>query len=398
MKRGTWGLIAAAALLSLASLKLLPAPFIWAGLAWTACLALGVVMERGTAVRLLLLCAATAALTLTGAEAWFWLFWTPRPEEVLSRKGFYPSDSILGWRTLPGATRATKRRGTQIIYDVTYDIDSAGWRVMPPDTARTAPGCVVLFVDSFVFGQGLQDSQTLPWLLRLRTMGRYRVFSLSEPGYGPEQMLVSLERGVVAGLPCRPTDVIYEALLDHTLRVSGELWFARRGPHYDLAADGTLNYLGETWARPPVPVQGPAARRVTEQLAKSRLYTVLSGRALLPTASDFKLYFAIVARVSAVLQAEYPGVAFHVLVWQPITSRYARYAATFLAGLRRTTPHVHVVNDLLPGFAANPLAYRNDRTDPHPNARADAVLVDWIARCILHVEGAGPTQPPTCTN
>ena len=98
------------------------------------------------------------------------------------------------------------------------------------------------------------------------------------------------------------------------------------------------------------------------------------------------------------LQAEYPGVAFHVLVWQPITSRYARYAATFLAGLRRTTPHVHVVNDLLPGFAANPLAYRNDRTDPHPNARADAVLVDWIARCILHVEGAGPTQPPTCTN
>ncbi len=371
----------AAAIVSLASLKFLPAPFIWAGLAWSACLAYVAVTARRSLVQVVLIAAAAAATTGTGLETWLWLFRRPPPEEVLTPPGFYPDDSILGWRARPGATHAVKRASDRVIYDVVYTIDSSGWRVLPPDTARTAAGCAILFADSFTFGQGLRDDQALPWLVRLGAMGRFRVFSLSSPGYGNEQMLAALERGLMERLPCRPTLVVYQAIIDHVLRAAGGPFYARRGPHYELRPDGTLEYLGTGWPA-TTPRPGAVAQRLLGQLGKSRLYSAVHDREPLPTDADFRLYFAILGRFRTLLEARYPGARLHVLAWRPL-GRFARFAPQFLGGLERVAQHVHPVDDVLPGYRANPVAYHNDVTDEHPNARADTLLADYVLRCIL---------------
>jgi hypothetical protein len=363
-----------ATVLSMVALKFLPAPFIWASALWLAVCVLGLVVARRRGVKLCYLCVAAALATLGGAETWQWIHpGVAVKDEQLSRPLYQP-DSLLGWRLAPGMTRATQRLNEALVYDVTYTVDSSSRRVMPPDTSGPE-GCVLFFADSYVFGRGLNDRETLPYLVALRTTGRFRVFNLSVPGYGAEQMLAAIEHGRLSQVPCRPTHVIYSAIVNHALRASGRMAFSRRGPHYEIGPAGIPEYHGTPWPD----------QRIQQQLEKSRLYQVLTAKEPSPSDDNKQRYLAIVSRARDLLVAQYPGIQFHILVWHAQASRFRECLAT-------VTRNLHLVDGILPGYLAEPRLYQLGTRDHHPNARANAVLAEYVVTQILTA-----TTPPAAS-
>jgi len=380
--RATLSLIAGCVVasgVSLVVVKYVSVPYVWLGVSWTLLLVWSATVVRAVIGRVILVCAATFVGTLTLAEAYLWAVWLPPPKEVMSPPNFYPADTVLGWRLRSGKTRAMLQAGDQVIYTHTYTIDSAGWRVLPPDSPGSGRGCVLLLVDSFIFGTGVDDDQTLPSLLRRSASRHFQIVSLSRPGFGAEHMLTELEHGVIAGLPCRPTIVIYQAIIDHVSRAAGIPSFSRRGPHYELQPDGTLQYLGLGWPTLTVSPGGTWAHR---QLMKSRLYNALFARQAFPTERDFQRYFAILARFRMLLERQYPGVAFHVIAWNPL-GPYARFSQSFLTGLQMHVPNFHLISRILPGYLDDPLVYQVHTTDDHPNPFANALLAKYVLQCVL---------------
>jgi hypothetical protein len=102
-------------------------------------------------------------------------------------------DADLGWSLAPGQ-RVQERayHGAELLYEATYCIDTAGWRVTPGPVAPDARALLLLGC-SFVFGQGLDDDATIAAQVRRQTAGRAMAVNLGVPGYGPHQTLAFLQ-------------------------------------------------------------------------------------------------------------------------------------------------------------------------------------------------------------
>lgn len=74
---------------------------------------------------------------------------------------------------------------------------------MTPDS--NPDGETVLFMgDSFMFGDGLPDSETVPQLFAAKTGRRFHVVNLGVSADGPHQALRQIEKGVVDRSIARP--------------------------------------------------------------------------------------------------------------------------------------------------------------------------------------------------
>lgn len=75
-------------------------------------------------------------------------------------------------------------------------------------------GCVLFFDDSLTFGEGVNDNQTMPYRVGMRSAGALRVYNFAFHGYGPHQMLAQIELGVVRDtIDCLPDHAIYQAII-----------------------------------------------------------------------------------------------------------------------------------------------------------------------------------------
>jgi len=164
---------------------------------------------------------------------------------------------ILGYRPAPNQ-RATRRRtqGSAVLYDVVYTIGPAGWRVStPPGPDAPRSRFIAVFGDSFVFGSGLQDHETLP--VQLATLAPdHRAYNFGVPGYGPQQNLA-----IVSELPVREWIAERRGVAlfilggDSLARLVGtmpvHLAFAHQHPLYRLDAAGQVVHAGSlTTGRP----------------------------------------------------------------------------------------------------------------------------------------------------
>lgn len=138
---------------------------------------------------------------------------------------YFVKDADLGFRLRPGnvATSSLAHDG-RIIYDVTYTINGDGWRATPhPEPATARESFVAVFGDSFAFGEGVNDDETLPARLAALAPG-HRVYNFGVHGYGPQQMLALLESAeverVVKG---RRGFAIFLMINSHTDRLVGNM-------------------------------------------------------------------------------------------------------------------------------------------------------------------------------
>ena len=205
----------------------------------------GVVLFQGNGWRTAALLVAALAISLALLDAFAGLLsptahgaglvrtveprWWPQPHPV------------LGFRPAPNSEAvATATFDGRPVYKQTYHIDAEGGRVTPP----APPGAdLYLFLgDSFMFGQGLRDDETLP--AQFAKANGVRAVNLSAPGNAPNHLVRAFEAGLLDGYIDKPVKAVVVWIIPAQLaRTTGDGSWLGTSPRYELV-DGKLVHTG----------------------------------------------------------------------------------------------------------------------------------------------------------
>ncbi|HEV3110856.1 MAG TPA: polysaccharide deacetylase family protein [Candidatus Binataceae bacterium] len=107
----------------------------------------------------------------------------------LMQDTYYRSDSAIGYGLAPN-NRAVhvKRLGTRQVMSASYVIDGFGRRLTLPYAADGRSNFLLFFGDSNTFGEGVNQSETLPYQVA-QLAPRYHPYNYALSGYGPAQAL-----------------------------------------------------------------------------------------------------------------------------------------------------------------------------------------------------------------
>jgi hypothetical protein len=391
-RRSIWRillLLAAGIILVCGIIAWIPSPFVLLSALGVLACAFGAWRSRRSAVRIVCVNAALLLLLFGATEAAFAMLLTRRnssfPEYPPSY--FQPDDDLGGAPERGVGAHVRKLHGSTVVYDVVYTIGANGLRRSPPARGTGAAACALFFGDSFMFGEGLADDQTIPWRVGVLTGGDVRVYNFGFHGFGAQQMLAAFDRNrVEKAIDCRPTHVIYEAIPDHVGRAAGYYEFMRHGPRYELVAArlGAADSVAYRGHFDDEESQRSAARVfLASVLAKSWLYRWLSSLSPLPDDNDLRRYVAIVTATARLAAARYPGCRFDVLYWD--VHGGAPLDEKVLPALRGAGLSVHDAEQILPGFRERPSSYALSAYDAHPGARADDLLARYLVQQLFHM-------------
>lgn len=366
--------------LSLLWFKYCPVPFAGPLVMGAVFCLLGLIWVRGQVAQSVLVTLATIGLTLAGAEAYWWYRFHSGPPNLDYPENYLRPDPVVGYAPARNASIQVRREfHDTLMYDVRYSIDSLGLRVSPPPADPPPTECVLVFGDSYAFGEGVADTESMPYRVAVRSGGRYHVLNFGVHGYGPHQMLALLESGRVSrDLDCRPRYAIYVSILDHVARAAGRRP-GGRGPRYALDPNHVLQ-------RMPRNIGDEDTGELTlgaylqSQFEKSSLVNLARTRV---KQEDWDLFYAIVTRAARIVRDSFPGSCFHVIAWEEGTG------TPLAEGLRRQGLRVHEVGEIIPGYRADPRSYRIP-IDGHPNARAQDLVAAYVVDSIL---GSRPPAP-----
>lgn len=265
--------------------------------------------------------------------------------------------------SLPVPNTATKFKeflDGRLITDVTYGTDASGLREIPPDV-QGRPLKVAFFGDSFMYGHGVEDNQTLPYYFVRDARGAFEGFNFAGEGWGPHQMLREIEDGFVRRVAGVPDLAIYEAIPDHLRRVAGRApW--EDGPKYELCQGDVACYSG--------PFHSDYYRICHRWLEKSWTVKFIENHfARLSRPSDIPLFLAVLTRTRSLLTEN--GTRFVIVLWD----RNA-LATTMMKSLQANQFDVIALSSIFP---------RSDLTKPpitqldrHPSPAANKVVATYL--------------------
>jgi hypothetical protein len=350
----------------------LPRPFIWIWLAALVACFRCAVRAASPWGRRIFLTGFSLAMGLSLLEMTFATLAKLKPGGLESsgtyvEGGYFVQGGDLGYGPAPGVRVTSKLtwnspEGRVPSYDVVYTISDQGVRV----TRGNPDGDTWLFTGcSMMFGEGVNDDETLPAYFSAALDHRANVVNLGFHGYGPHQMLRSLEtdrtRPLLHGVV---KQVVYEGIYDHPIRAAGKDAWDVFGPSYVLAGDGVA-YAG--------PFHGRFVGLVRRVLRKSDFVTFVLDRVIphaKPSDEDIERYARILER-SAQLAREKLGAGFTVIYWDADGESSARV----LARLRKTDLSIMLVSDVIPRSEWAGLRIPGDvHPKPEVNRRLAAAL------------------------
>ncbi len=319
-----------------------------------------VVILRGR-IRDISLVVAAIFIGLAGIEAYS-VVTEARPIDFRA-PGYSVSRPILGWGPEhPGVFHQLKlaAKTRSVIFDVNYTIDAHRNRQVI--SAQSGPA-VAFFGDSFTFGTGLPDSQTLPQIFADLYDRKLGVMNFGFPGYGPQQFLRALETDMFDSLLRRRVRLfVYETAAFHAERASCAAGFMLRAPRYEMV-DGQPIYRGACYQHWTVPV---------ELFANTSLYHDFIEPALGgPTRGDVDLYVAILARAAELGREKYgaPTLILYIRGAEPYLRRCGYTDQDIIQHMRAAGVDVLDVSLDPAAFPGKPLAIPGDG---HPSAVANA--------------------------
>ncbi len=153
------------------------------------------------------------------------------------------ADPDLGYRPRPNIKIVnTSSFGSDTIFRVTYTINGDSTRATPP--APAGADTYLFLGDSFMFGHGLADDETLPAAFARANDFKVHTVNFSAPGYGPNQLVRALEIGRLDHLADQRVKAVVTWIIpDHLRRIAGDGPWLGAAPRYVLD-DGTLRYTG----------------------------------------------------------------------------------------------------------------------------------------------------------
>jgi hypothetical protein len=379
-----------ATITSLLMLKFCIAPYIYVGLIWFFITLFLSLTSSTTSIKALWFNLGAIVIALTIFEAYLWLkdgefYITDRfSTDYLST----PND-VLGYAPLKGIkTTASKYYKDKLIYDVTYTIDENGLRIAPPynnDTNRSA--CVLFFGDSFTFGIGVNDNETLPYQVGIKSEGKYRIYNFADGGYGPHQMLSALEHNLVTNIvKCvGPKVAIYQTIPDHIKRSAGLIPWDYHGPKYILGKNGEVIFAGHFDDGKMI------TQKIIKYLNKSKIYRDIIGNRRFSDQqrdSDIDLFVGIVFASKRDFERLYPGGKFHVIFWDNRFEKDEKPEKVSgwlraIKSLKDRGVAVHLTSEIIPDYQMNRSKYSISPYEGHPNALTNRIMAEYVVHNIL---------------
>jgi hypothetical protein len=140
-------------------------------------------------------------------------------------------------------TKVTSRHNDRLVFEVTYSFDEHGARVAPG--AVKADSAIIVAGDSFNFGEGLNDNQTLAYHLQEQSHHQFWALNIARPGYGLHQVLRQLELDVPTRDGATSFGWVIVSLVDnHIQRVNGRYSWMRGTPRYVVDRQGAVHLSG----------------------------------------------------------------------------------------------------------------------------------------------------------
>jgi hypothetical protein len=112
----------------------------------------------------------------------------PHSRDHITR-GLFESDSLLGWRLVPGS-RTTHQSSD---FEVVYDVNELGFRDEPRRPTAYGRHRSLLYGDSQVFGWGVPAAERFTNLIERREP-LAEMWNLAVPGYGLDQQILAYEK------------------------------------------------------------------------------------------------------------------------------------------------------------------------------------------------------------
>ncbi len=347
---------------------------------------------------------AITALLIFGAEKYFYhLNHRPVPADAPPpppavqmegsyTQGFFQDNDLLGYIPAPNArVNSVKKLGDTLVYSVTYTIDPYSRRVVPGfgfqvldsetgnqnlETGNLNPQTpnqfILFFGGSFVFGEGLNDDQTLPAQVG-KLAPSYRPYNYGLSGYGPQQMLAKLQSGQLAQEVTEENGIAVYVFIDgHVERALGSMYvynaWGDKMPCY------TLDWRGNLLRKRDFRTGRPLLSTLYETLGKSEIAKYFHVN--LP-AKLTNRHYAFAARIIAAARNEflqqYPAGQFYVLIY-PDEGDYFEDMQPHLqaAGL-----NILNYDELI---KLDPDAGLSIAGDGHPTAKAHHIVAQHLVR------------------
>ncbi len=292
-------------------------------------------------------------------------------------------DDALGYILKPSVrVTATQTSGSRVIYQVEYATDANRRRLTPVSNPGQRDTFALFFGDSFTFGDGLANNQTLPAAVG-QLAPKVMPYNYGVSGYGPQHMLAQLQNRNLRAEVSQPQGVaVYTFICSHINRAIGSMevhntWGASM-PYYALNPDGQLERRGNFVSGRPV----LAVVYAVLGLSQTARYFNLQ----LPRLTDdhYELTARILAAAAHQFEAQFgPGNPVYVLIYPDQQG---------------------CTGQLLPQFDKLGLKYLDYsrlftraqadlwQPDGHPSPRAQQLVAEKLAQD-LHWLPAGATSP-----
>jgi hypothetical protein len=366
--------------LTLLFLNQAPYPYIWIYALWIFAATRGFLQSHNSNIRAFCInCIAIfAALGLVETYAIYASKLHPKP--ATNTKWFYEdnyfdhSDPDLGYSpTKNKKTQSTLTLSGKTIYNATYTIDRFSHRITPE---AVPDDCALFFGGSFIFGEGVNDEETTPWLTARRL--NIKTINYAFHGYGPHQMLANIESGRVQNSleGCKPLAAVYLMIEGHIRRSAGKISWGSNGPRYMLDENSNAIRKG-TFKDGINSYASEVIDKVNRKLRKSVAYNYfIDGRILFPNYgidNDISLLASIVKTSRDSLIQEYPGLTFVVLYWDSSADTSQKQV---IEQLKNNGIEVILMSEEISDLQTNKDKYTLSKYDRHPNKTGQIMIAD----------------------
>jgi hypothetical protein len=303
----------------------------------------------------------------------------PHGDPVSINHKYYSRDPWLGYRATPNTiARHIKLIGTKQMFNVTYLIDRFGRRETPVSNQRSRKRFLLFFGGSNTFGDGLEQTETLPsWAGQLAP--GYYPYNYGFSGWGPAQMLDVLKsRDLKPEVRQTEGYAIFFFISAHIGRVVGSslvsTGWGRDFSLYTMAADGELMRQGSFAAARPFTTLG------YELLNSSN--AVRFFQVALPwrySDQDYRLTAQIMNQSQAILEKEFRLQGFYVVISPAFDQREIQISRRFMKALREVGVKYLDFTDL---YDTKDLRYREAKADRHNSSLADRLIAAEIVKTL----------------
>jgi hypothetical protein len=278
------------------------------------------------------------------------------------------------------------------VLDFYYTINEDGLRISTSGRSANAEQCILFFGGSTPFGEGVADSETVPYLVAEAHVGEYKVYNFAYFYYGGHQMLATLENNLLDDVvACRPRYAIYFGFVAHAerARYKGVPYSQRRGPMYRLGEAGmpTLDVGAQALAKFVQMFRWSRVVGKLDRIVVSKFHNRTLSR------YDLALYVAIVDRARHLLKKKYEGIEFHLIFWDEQEHWPSEYLVERFGDLGIK---MHFIGEIFPdydyqtmGYSLGP-EYMINGVTWHMNREAYRRMADYISSKILDGR-SGPT-------